>query len=73
MGGFLCYRFGGFIFGGAYTWRGLFSQFYGMSVSEEYISAPGFTCELNLCSLCLGILFKLYCFGHLYTVDPPIT
>ena len=26
--GVLCYRFGGFIFGGAYTWRGLFSEFY---------------------------------------------
>ena len=30
--GFLCYRFGGLIFGGAYTWRGLFSEFYGISV-----------------------------------------
>ena len=28
--GFLDYRFGGFIFGGAYTWRGLFSGFYGI-------------------------------------------
>ena len=26
--GFLRYRFGGLIFEGAYTWRGLFSQFY---------------------------------------------
>ena len=25
---FLRYRFGGLIFGGAYTWRGLFSEFY---------------------------------------------
>ena len=25
------YDFGGLIFGGAYTWRGLFSEFYGMS------------------------------------------
>ena len=24
------YRIGGPIFGGAYTWRGLFSEFYGM-------------------------------------------
>ena len=30
--GFLCYRFGGLIFGGAYTWRGLFSEFYGSIV-----------------------------------------
>ena len=28
--GFLHYRFGGLIFGRAYTWRGLFSEFYGM-------------------------------------------
>ena len=27
--GFLCYRFGGLIFGGAYIWRDLFSDFYG--------------------------------------------
>ena len=26
-GGFLCYEFGGLMFGGAYTWRGLFSEF----------------------------------------------
>ena len=33
--GFLCYRFGGLIFGGAYTWRGLFSEFYGKSFYEQ--------------------------------------
>ena len=27
--GFLRYEFGGLIFGGAYTWRGLFSEFHG--------------------------------------------
>ena len=27
--GFLRYRFGGLIFGGAYIWRGFFSEFYG--------------------------------------------
>ena len=26
--GFLRYRFGGLIFGGGYTWRSLFSEFY---------------------------------------------
>ena len=26
---FLRYDFGGLIFGGAYTWRGLFSEFHG--------------------------------------------
>ena len=29
--GFLRYDFGGLIFGGTYTWRGLFSEFYGIS------------------------------------------
>ena len=31
--GFLRYRFGGLIFGGAYTRRGLFSEFYGISLT----------------------------------------
>ena len=30
MEGFLRYRLGGLIFGAAYTWRGLFSEFYGI-------------------------------------------
>ena len=29
-GGFLRYKFWGLIFGGAYTWRGLFLEFYGI-------------------------------------------
>ena len=35
--GFLRYRFGGLIFGGAYTWRGLFSEFYGISIYTKPI------------------------------------
>ena len=31
------YEFGGLIFGGAYTWRGFFSEFYG--ISSRYIWA----------------------------------
>ena len=31
--GFLHYDFGGLIFGAAYTWRGLFSEFYGNTKS----------------------------------------
>ena len=31
MEGFLRHWFGGLIFGGAYAWRGLFLEFYGMS------------------------------------------
>ena len=30
--GFLRYEFGGLIFGGAFTWRGLFSEFYGIEL-----------------------------------------
>ena len=32
MEGFLRYDFGGLIFGGAYTWRGLFSDFTVLSL-----------------------------------------
>ena len=34
MEGFLRYDFGGLIFGGACTWKGLFSEFYGMLFSS---------------------------------------
>ena len=33
--GLLRYRFGELKFGGAYTWRGLFSEFYGISCPYE--------------------------------------
>ena len=44
MEGFLRYRFGGFIFGGAYTWRGLFSEFYGILIigSQKHPGKHGF-------------------------------
>ena len=32
--GFLRYEFGGLIFGGAYTWRGFSSEFYGICLTE---------------------------------------
>ena len=32
--GFLRYEFGGLKFGGVYTWRGLFSEFYGMFLTS---------------------------------------
>ena len=35
------YDFGGLIFGGAYTWRGLFSEFYGNAVpSSRHVRNP---------------------------------
>ena len=37
-GGFFCVTiWGGLIFGGAYTWMGLFSKFYGRSATKEKI------------------------------------
>ena len=41
--GFLHYRFGGLIFGGAYTWRGLFLEFYGILKTDSLQSASIFT------------------------------
>ena len=43
--GFLRYDFGGLIFGGAYTWRGLFSEFYGSyaiprDAVEDLLASP---------------------------------
>ena len=35
--GFLLYDFRGLIFGRAYTWRGLFSKFYGISVVLDIV------------------------------------
>ena len=37
-GGFFALRFWGLIFGGAYTWRGLFSEFYGNRGSTAFES-----------------------------------
>ena len=48
--GFLRYRLGGLIFAGAYTWRGLFSEFYGNSV---HVGAS--VC----CSACIFLTFKI--------------
>ena len=37
--GFLRYNFGGLLFGGAYTWSGLLSEFYGLiSLNYENIN-----------------------------------
>ena len=59
--GFLRYGFGGLMFGGVYTWRGLFSEFYGVleRVQALYTTYPFSmqpslnlpTTRLNKCSL----------------------
>ena len=38
--GFLRYDFGGLVFGGAYTWTGLFSEFYGTFLLRCKIIKP---------------------------------
>ena len=45
--GFLPYRLVGLIFGGAYTWRGLFSEFYGIQVGfrNEYQGSLKLLCN----------------------------
>ena len=58
-GGFLRYRFGGLIFGGAYTWRSLFSEFYGTFLGIQKAAC------FSICALKLqlsSILLYLYCF-----------
>ena len=47
MEGFLCDRFGGLILGGAYTWRGLFSEFY--STDSNMVSSS--ICEMTGCEI----------------------
>ena len=44
MEGFLCYDFGGLIFRGAYTWRGLFSEFYDMFFRVLHLNRVSFLC-----------------------------
>ena len=53
MEGFLRYRFGGLIFGGGYTRRRLFSEFYGIDVARAKSEA----------------LFNIYSFLKENTID----
>ena len=55
--GFLRYRFGGLIFGGAYTWRGLFSKFYGKMIDNKKVF-------IVFHSLIPSLPLKCFCFHH---------
>ena len=47
MEGFLRYEFGGLTyFGGAYTWRGLFSEFYGILTPKREL-IPGLSLSFS--------------------------
>ena len=39
------HRFGGLIFGGAYTWRGFFSEFYGTLNVNKCLNEVDFVCH----------------------------
>ena len=48
------YEFGGLVFGGAYTWRGLFSEFYG--TSRRMKAAITFVADLSIVYLNTGFI-----------------
>ena len=54
--GFLCYDFGGLIFGGAYVWRGLFSELYG--IGNNIIIIIINCCLSNQIPFDLSVTFK---------------
>ena len=55
--GFLRYRFGGLIFGRAYTWRGLFSEFYGIIIIIIVMIMMMTTTSNNRWSKCLKVIY----------------
>ena len=57
--GFLRYDFGGLIFGGAYTWRRLFSELYGIFQDElqARISLKAFFFTNNVITIFQSVLF----------------
>ena len=76
--GFLCYEFAGLIFGGAYTWRGLFSEFYGMvfrsRASTRYDlpsdkAAWAILSELNMCVYTYYIISEQPFYGNYSSLD----
>ena len=69
MEGFLRYRFGRLIFEGAYTWRGLFSEFYGMifEANKEFVENLSLQIFAILASSTIFLLVSLkYNLSHAY-------
>ena len=54
MEGFLHYELGGLIFGGAYTWRGLFLEFYGIFGACDQLACVHHTLALRDNNLITG-------------------
>ena len=55
--GFLRYRFGGLIFGAAYTWRGLFSEFCGNLIMLARVTFHPLFLRINTKSRAKSIIF----------------
>ena len=58
--GFLRYRFGGLIFGGAYICRSLFSQFYGTSEQKKIEFKPRMKLNHNITHIFLWFVYGNY-------------
>ena len=72
---FLRYEFGGLISGGAYTWRDLFSEFYGMKKTSNNFHQEALTIILYLVNFaCIALkLGKLHVFQvsiHVHLCHP---
>ena len=59
MEGFLCNDFEGLIFGGACTWRGLFSEFYGsLSNTGQWQKITTFMQKCRKAKACFDVFFS---------------
>ena len=72
--GFLRYRFGGLIFEGAYTWRGIFSEFYGMQLprkkGKKTINMKAHTIRAEfVCLLIEPIVFRCSSHHHYFIIS----
>ena len=71
--GFLRYRFAGLLFGGAYTWRGIFSEFYGMhsrKKGEKTINMKAHTIRAEfVCLLIEPIFFRCSSHHHYFIIS----
>ena len=54
--GFLRYQIGGLIFGRAYTWRGLFSKFYGI-LQKAIVAILKVKCKTAFLLFCFFVCF----------------
>ena len=71
--GFLRYRPGGLIFGEAYTWRGLFSEFYGITTQRILLKKiKSRLAHLSRTGACKGI-FSMLCMHFFIAYQARIT